>query len=706
MERISKSRAIALLLIFSLILSLYAIRLFRLQIIETDGDTSNITTFVTETRVKASRGDILDRNGNILVGNRASYDLVFNHYVITSSDSPNESLRRLVNKCRELGLEYIDHFPVTKERPFTYTLENYSTAWQNYFRAYLQDRSMDSDITASLLVETLRERYKIPSDWSDADARAVIGLRYEFDLRGVVNLPTYTLMEDVSDANIAALLEMNVPGLIVEASTVREYHTTYAAHILGTTGAMTESQWNEIKNDPDRADDYYMDAHVGQSGLEAAFESYLHGVDGMRRDEVDKDGAIISSGYKEGEEPQAGNNVEITIDINLQIVAEDALSDCIAWLKDPEQNTYYPDGADVEGASVVVMKPNGEILACASYPTYNPQTYKEDYSDILEADFDPLYNRPLMGNYYPGSIYKPVTLVAAMENGVYQAGEMIYDEGIFIKEGYEGFTPMCLVYSQHGYTHKDLDGIWALAKSCNYFFYELAYRMSGGGNAHLKGLEMLDSTAKGMGLGEPTGVELNELIGTRANQESKAQIHTGLQATFFKGDLIQAAIGQGDNMFSPMQLCVYASTLANQGTRYKATFLNRVVSADYRSLLAENSPQIVSKLEISDATYQTYLDGMRTVVKNGGTAATSMAGTDKFDVAAKTGTSQTGRAGSDDGSFICFAPASDPEIVIAIQGEKAAHGSVLGQVAKTILEYYFDQDEDGNAVTALEGQFG
>ncbi len=160
-------------------------------------------------------------------------------------------------------------------------------------------------------------------------------------------------------------------------------------------------------------------------------------------------------------------------------------------------------------------------------------------------------------------------------------------------------------------------------------------------------------------------------------------------------------------MFSPMQLCVYATTLANQGTRYKATFLNRVVSSDYRSMILENKETIISKLEISDITYKTYLDGMRAVVTGGGgTARETMAGTKEYDVAAKTGTAQTGRLGSDDGSFICFAPASDPEIVIAVQGEKAAHGSVLGQVAKKILDYYFDQDEEGNAVTSLEGQFG
>ena len=703
MERISRFRAAILLLIILLILVFYSVRLFTLQIIETDGNTDNTTTFVTQTRVKAARGDILDRNGNILVGNRASYDLVFNHYVITSSDDTNNSLYRLIDKCKELGLEYIDHFPVTKSRPFEYTLSEYSTAWQGYFQSYLLDREMDSDITAPLLVQTLRERYKIPEDWSDEMARAVIGLRYEFDLRGVVYLPNYTLMEDVSDENLSALLEMNIPGLMVEASTVREYYTTYAAHILGTMGAMDSDQWAELKE----TGEYYMDAQIGQSGFESAFEEYLHGIDGLRRDEVDKNGAIISQEYYEGSEPKAGNNVETTIDINIQMVAEDALAEVIAYLQDPEQNTSE-DGRDVEGASVIVMEvDSGEILACASYPTYNPMTYNEDYNEILEQDFDPLFNRALMGTYYPGSTYKMCTLVAGMRAGVYQYGEEIYDEGIFIKEGYEGFTPKCLKYSSTngGSTHGLITASSALEVSCNYFFYELAYRMTAKYGLE-KAIDFFDETAAGLGLGEYTGVELHEATGYRANEESKAATHKGQEKTFFRGDLIQGSIGQSTNMFTPIQQCVYAATLANEGTRMKATFLNRVVSSDYRTLVLENSPKVASVMELDSAIVKAYKEGMKAVVSGEkGTARNTLAGL-SVEVCAKTGTAQTGRAGSDDGYFVCFAPADDPEIAIAVHGEKAAHGATLGRVAKAILTYYFGLDEEGSEMIYLENQFG
>lgn len=709
MERITRRRAIVLLLIIFMILVFYSVRLFTLQIIETDGNTDNTTTFTTQTRVKASRGDLLDRNGNILVGNRASYDLVFNHYVITSSDGTNDSLYRLISKCKELGLDYIDHFPVTKSRPFEYTLEEYSTAWQGYFQSYLREREMDSDITAPLLVQTLRERYKVPDDWSDEMARAVIGLRYEFDLRGVVYLPNYTLMEDVSDEDLSALLEMNVPGLMVEASTVREYHTTYAAHILGTMGAMTTDQWAAVKEayENGTGDEYYMDAQIGQSGFEAAFESYLHGVDGLRKDVVDKEGAIISQEYYEGKEPKAGNNVETTIDINIQMVAEDALANVIAYLQDPEQNTSS-DGLDVEGASVIVMEvKTGDILACASYPTYNPMTYNEDYDEILQQDYDPLFNRALMGTYYPGSTYKMCTLVAGLRSGVYQYGEEIYDEGIFIKKGYEGFTPKCLKYSMTngGSNHGNITSVQALEVSCNYFFYELAYRMTEKYGLD-KAIDILDETAAGLGLGEYTGVELFEATGYRANEESKAATHKGQEKTFFKGDLIQASIGQSTNMFTPVQQCVYAATLANEGTRMKATFLNRVVSSDYRTLILENSPKVASVMELDSTMVKAYKEGMKAVISgSNGTARNTMAGL-SVEVCAKTGTAQTGRLGSDDGYFVCFAPADNPEIAIAVHGEKAAHGATLGRVAKEILVYYFGLDPEGSEMIYLENQFG
>ncbi len=713
MERISRFRAIILLVLFSLILALFAVKLFDLQIIETDGNTDNIAKYTTITTVRAARGDILDRNGNVLVGNRASYDLVFNHYVIKSYGQTNEALYTLVKKCQELNITYNDHFPVSKTRPFEYTLNDFATSWQTHFQSFMVDRELDSDITAPLLIQKLRDRYKIPEEWSDEDARAVIGIRYEFDLRGISNLPTYTFIEDVSDDDLSAILELNTPGLMVESSTVREYHTKYGAHILGYMGGMDADDWAKYGDLG-----YSMDAYIGQSGFEEAFEDYLHGIDGQRVDVVSRDGTIVEQFYRVDQKtgsvytPIAGNNVETTIDIELQGIAEDSLERVMKEITDPERRTAKDDGAglDAEGAAVVVMKvKTGEILACASYPSFNLATMNQDWAKIEEDPMKPFFNRAFGAYYAPGSAFKMCTLVAAMENRdkygnlLYTPGEIITDKGVFTK--YAGFSPTCLIWSSNpGATHGDVDATAALKVSCNYFFYELGSRMT---------IDMLDETAKGFGLGEPTGIELTEKTGWRTNAESKKATYgeTGVDSQITAGDRVLAAIGQAENRFTPLQLCVYASTLANQGTRMKATFLSRVVSSDYNSLIMENSPQIMSQMEIASTTYNTYIEGMRKVVTEfGGTACKYFGGNQDLDpfpvaVCAKTGTAQHSSGGSDHGSFVCFAPMEDPEIAVAIYGEKAAHGASLAPVAEDVLRAYFAM-EAASEVTAFENQVG
>lgn len=713
MERMTRLRARILLGLFAFIMLLYAMRLFNLQIISTDGNTDNTTYYTTVTTVRAARGDILDRNGKVLVGNRASYDLVFNHFVIKSADNRNEYLYTLLKKCEELGVEHQDHLPVTMTRPFEYTLSDYSTAWQGYYQNYMSDRSWDPDVTAPLLIEKMRTLYAIPAEWTEEEARAVIGLRYEFDLRGVTKLPSYVFISDVDSENLAAILELNTPGLMVESSTVREYHTTYGAHILGYMGAMTDAEWQE-----NQKLGYSMDADVGKSGFEQAFETYLHGIDGQRLDKVTKEGTIVSQQYLEGKEPVAGNNVETTIDIDLQKVAEDALAKRMKELTDPNINTGGEgEGIDAQGAAVVVMKvKTGEILACASYPTFNLATMKEDWDAINSDDLKPLFNRAFGATYAPGSTYKMCTLVAAMENvygptnpkagqPIYAPGETIYDTGVFSHDDFPDFHPTCLFYSSSYGSHGDLTAQDALKVSCNLFFYELGYRMT---------IEMMDETAKGFGLGEPTGIELTEKVGWRANEASKkASYKNSADTAWNGGDRVLCAIGQSENRFTPLQLAVYTCTLANQGTRYRATFLNRVTSSDYRTLVYSNSPEVVSKMNISDTTYNTYVDGMRRVVTMiGGTATTCFGGPkdedntqwpSKITVCAKTGTAQHSSGGSDHGVFVCFAPMEDPQVAIAIFGEKTAHGSSMAPVAEPILKAYFEMVDASEVYTYENG---
>lgn len=688
MERITRFRAQMLILLLGIILVLFAFKLYDLQIIETGGSTNNVTTFTTYTRVKASRGDLLDTNGNILVGNRASYDLVLNHYVMLTADGTNDYLYQLIKRCELAGIEYTEHFPISMDRPFVYTLDQFNSSWQSYFQIYLNGLDLDSDITAPLLVKRLRTYYKIPAEWTEEEARRVIGLRYEMDLRGCVgSLANYVFLTDVSDEDLSAIVELNIPGLMVEASTVREYTSKYAAHILGFVGPMNADQWEIYKDDPD----YAMDSEIGQAGFEKAFEKYLHGVDGIRVDEVTTDGTLVRSYYEQ--EPKAGSNVEVAIDINLQRAAEDGLANVLETLRSSEDEDA--DGKDAEGGAVVAMDvQTGQVLVCASYPSYDPATYFENYSEILEADYDPLYNRALLGTYPPGSTYKMSMVIAGIDSGIINSQTQIYDRGTYTKYESSGFAPKCLYLTNYGMIHQNLTAAEALQVSCNYFFYDLGDRI---------GLSAMDSTAKGLGLGESTGIELPENTGHRANAETKKLLYSGDNAGWYQADQITAAIGQSDNRFTPMQLCSYAATLANRGTRYKATFLNRVVSADYRDLLAQSEKTVLSTMDISDDAYLAYSTGMQLVSKKtenwSGTASATF-NDYPIAVAAKTGTAETGILGtSDNGAFICYAPADNPRIAIAVYGEKAGHGSSLANIARDMLDIYFEVGEIGDVAT-------
>ena len=681
MERITRFRAVAMLLVFALILGLFGARMYSVQMLGGGAVVADSDTYTTYYTVKAARGELLDRNGNVMVGNRASYDLVFNNFVLTNSDDPNGHLLRLVKMAKQLGVDYIENFPITETRPYEYTLAEQSAAWQGYFQAYLRELDIDSDISASRLMEALRKRYKIPQDWSDADARSVIGLRYELKLRtDITNLSGYVFLSDVPDDILNAILELNVPGLDAQATTKREYYTGYAAHILGTIGAMDPDDWEVFKEK-----NYKMDDRIGKSGLELAFEEYLHGTDGQLAKVVDKNGNIVSQYYVK--EPVAGHNVETSIDLGLQMAAEEAMKQVHDTLVQNNGTDGAGNGADINGMACVVMDTRtGEVLACASYPTYNPATFNRDWDELRVDPTKPTMNRALMEAYPPGSTFKVAMSIAGLESGKIDRYTQIRDDGVYTKYGASG--PRCLVYSRNGTTHGYLDVAGALRVSCNYFYYVLGDWMD---------WDDVDAVVKSLGLGEHTGIELGENIGQRANEETKKMNYTGSDRNWYAMDQVLASIGQSDHRYTPMQLCSYVSAVANKGTRYAATFLKRVVSADYATLVEENTREVLSVTKMSNDTVEAVFDGMRQVVTTG-SAASAFRG---FDVAVcgKTGTAEHEAGGSSNGAFICFAPMEKPEIAVAVYGEKAGSGAYMGRVARAVLEHYFNADELSDTVT-------
>ena len=667
-----------LILLIAVMAGIFGVRLYDVQVTQAsqvDHTPSGSHTY--RTRVTAARGEILDRNGKVLIGNRASYNLTLIYAIVFSAENPNENLRKLTNLCNELGLEMTDHFPVAMEKPYTYTTDEYSSTWNSYFKTFLDERGWDSDISAPQLIRRLKDTYHLPADWTEEEARRVISIRYELDLRRWTSLPTYVLLNDVDSVSLAAITELNIPGVNVETSTVRQYNTTYAAHILGRIGLMNAEEYEIYKEK-----DYAMDAYVGKEGLEKAFEDDLHGTDGLRVTTISADGTVLEEYYKTV--PQAGKNIELTIDIDLQKVSEDALKAHILSLRE--------DDGDAEGGAVVVQQvKTGQILACASYPTFDPATYSQKYNELLETDFAPLYNRALQAAYPPGSTYKMVTTIASIDSGTIGRWVEIEDKGIYRRFEDVGYTPRCMLYTTAGATHGYVNAMEALAVSCNYYFYEVGYQT---------GITKIDEVAKALGLGEATGVELDESVGRRANAETKKLLYSKGYDGWYDADTVAAAIGQSENRFTPMQLACYTSALANHGTRYKATFLQRVLSSDYSELLYESTPVVASQLNISDEAYAAYTEGMRLSVTWANGTSHYYLGDYDVAVCAKTGTAEHGGNGSDNAAYVLYAPADDPQIAIAVYVEKGTPGSRLAKVARAILDAYFSTSSNVDTVPA------
>lgn len=649
--------------------AVFCAALYTLQVVEGDENRETSQTYTYYTTVTGGRGSLLDRNGTVLVSNRVSYNAVLIGFVLYSGDDTNGTLLELTELCRDNQIDYIDTLPITSERPYSYTTDSLSSAWQSYFRAFLRYMDLDGDMTAENLIRRLKSKYDIPEDYTEEQARAVIGLRYELSVRNAVNsLGSYVFAEDLTAAQLAALTERNIPGLTIETTTVREYHTDAAAHLLGRVGPMSAEEYAELKDEG-----YAMNARIGKEGAESAFESYLRGTDGTRVTTVSSTGQVLEEYYLD--EPGAGGNVYLTIDINMQQRIEEALEETILGLR--AGTLESGEGTDARGGAAVVYKVDtGEILAAASYPDFDLATYSQDFNQLQADEYAPLYNRFLAANP-PGSTYKMVTTIAAIDSGLINQYTTVEDKGKY--EFYEDYQPTCLLYSRTGVTHGTINVMQALAASCNYYFYDVGRRV---------GIQAIDDVARALGLGESTGIELPENTGTRDNPEYRAS----QGSDWYDGTTLAVSIGQGNNAFTPLQLACYTGALANGGTRYKATLLRRVFSAGYEDVVYEMTPQVASSLEISEEAREAYATGMRMAVTDSIGTATYFRNY-SVNVAAKTGTAQHGSGGSDHAAFVCYAPYENPEIAVAVYVERGAQGGLLAAVAEAAFDYYFAQSD-------------
>ena len=643
----------------------YAFVLFKMQILDNAyyKEQSAKRIYSTET-ITASRGNIYDRNGQLLVTNETVYTLKLSRALLPT-DRQNEIILNLCKLLTSKDETYFDTLPFTTEAPFAFA-DNEDAAKQ--IASLIKTLKLDDGASADEVFAALCKRYKIESGLSDADKRIIAGVRYEMERSDFSSANPFILASDIAITTVTSIKELGdeFPGVDVDTESKRVYTTPYlASHLLGRVGKIYAEEYEELSEKG-----YKMNDYVGKDGIEKAMEDSLHGTDGIKVIERDSAGNVL--GVTTAKEPVSGNNIILTLDKDLQQIAQTSLEQTIKNIAQGGRYKANKEGADAcAGAAVVLDVNSGEVLACVSAPNYDLTTYSETYNVLANDKLLPLFNRALSGTYAPGSTFKMATGIAGLEEGVITPNTKITDQGRYTK--YPDYKPRCWIYSDTGGTHGSIDVSQALEKSCNYFFYE---------TADIMGIDFLNAYCKLLGLGEKTGIELPEKAGTLAGPEYRKQI----ESQWYPGDTLQAAIGQSDNLFTPIQLANYVATIVNGGTRYKTHLVKSINDSATGTALTETTTEVVETLNMKEENYHAIMYGMKLAAQSG--TASNLFSNYKVGVGAKTGTASV-PSGTANGVFVAFAPYENPEIAICVVVEHGAHGNYVGAVAKAVFDEYF-----------------
>ena len=721
-------RLYVLAALFFAVMAVYLGVLFNTQVNHYDEYyASSIRTIARSEAVEAARGNITDRNGKLMVSSRSSYNLTFDASLLDEGEDANEAILRLLELCQERGINWVDALPITRSTPFAYTLDSLDSTSSRRFLTYLKDldgaaealgayllehpallettdedgdvenpaddiladeeltdaqkasRLLDkltaSQLTAALLegaglsptrlIALMREDLNVPASFSVAEARLVLGIQYEIRSRNLVSTDAYVLAEDIDTELISLLNDGDYAGAKITPSSVREYETTYAAHILGYLGDITaeDDYWNTLYYEG-----YAMNDKIGRSGVEAAFEEYLRGTDGVRVVSTNEEGKITGEYYQKA--PVPGNTVELTIDLDLQQATEDVLAATITQMN-------AEDGDESRGGAAVVLDVDTrEVLAIASYPTYDLATFRQSASVYAALESDPsrpFNNRATQGLYVPGSTIKPLTAVAALEEGAVSLTDRIRSPITW----YYPNDPTRSHINCAGGNHGLINVTQAITRSCNYFFAEMGYRL---------GMDTYLEYLHAFGLGDSTGIEIGDAAGILPeNPEGQDRAPW-------------AAFGQGNQAYTPLQIANYIATLVSGGELLQPHLLKAIKSYDNAEVLTVGEADTLGTVSISDSTLEAVKEGMLGYTQPGGSVYNAFRNC-VVTAGAKTGTSQLGGDQTDNGVFVCFAPYDDPEIAVAIVIEHATWGSNLASTGVEILNSYFAADDSGNAVT-------
>ena len=659
----SRRRVYVLLGFFCAFLVLFFAVLYDAQVVHgSENRARSITSNTASETVTASRGIITDRNGKVLVSNRLAYTLVVDKSSFGKDEAAlNDAIWQLIQLCQEQGVTWNDTLPMTTGSSPQLTSKSLTES----FREYLDGNKLPTDGGSAEVLAAMRKLYKVDDSYTDSQARLIVGVRYELDGRS-----SYTFAEDVSTELLGRITDGKYRGVTIKTAAARVYNTKLAAHILGTVGAIWQEEWrsDESTGYVGYADKgYNMNDLVGKDGVEKAFEEYLHGNDGKRLITTDENGKITGELYTR--EPQPGGTVALTIDIDLQQVVEDTLASTIQGMIDKDSN-------ERGGAAAVIQVGTGEVLAMASYPTYDLETFNQDYDELVKDERLPMFNRATQGVYAPGSTFKLCTSVAALEEGIITPSTIIEDKGIYTY--YVDPQPMCWIWRQAHTTHGRINVSQAIVDSCNYFYYEVG---------RLTGIKKLDEYATAFGLGQSTGIEIGDVSGVLASPEW-AEAH---DREWTDGQTITAAIGQSYNLFTPLQLANYVATLVSGGEHYEAHLLKNGKAYDNSRVIGVYGKGPLNDLNISDSTMAAVTKGMHDLTYDSLRSAFSRC---VVEAGAKTGSAQVGTDIAN-GTFVAYAPYDDPEIAIAIVVEKGGSGSLLANAAVDIINAWFTRDGTG-----------
>ena len=654
------------------------VQLFNLQIVHGAKYREESNTRLTrESVLEADRGEILDRSGNVLVSSSQKFNLELYKSKI-DTETLNESILKIIQVLEKYNVSYTDSFPININ-PFEYTISDTSLSnWK-------KNNNIDSDATAEEAFYKFKDKYKIKNE-DITEVRKIIAIRYEIVKEGYSSTKALTIAKDIPREAVAEFSEKgdDFPGINIAVQPVRQYKEgTLASHILGYASKISDTEYQQKK------DTYNQNDIIGKTGIEYLFEEYLKGKDGIKQIDMAVDGTITAEVVEK--EAVSGSNVVLTIDSKLQKIAEEALKDNIEKIKSGGFGKAY----EAKGGSCVVMNvKTGEVLAMASYPDYNPQSFangisSEEWKSYSENKSYPLLNKAIQSAYEPGSIFKMVTAIAGLESGNITLTERINDTGQYIKYGEKR---NCWYYTDYHTGHGPLNVIGAIEKSCNYFFYETADRM---------GIDTLDKYASYFGLGKKTGIELpSEVSGTLASKEYVKSINS----SWNPGDTINAAIGQGYNRFTPLQMTKYISMIANGGNNVDVSIIKTIQNPDGTEVSKEEINKFVNeKLGLTEENNENinlnkdYINAVKEGMKSvtSGESGTAYVRFKDFNikVGGKTGSAEAGKDsnGKDivNAWFAAFAPYDDPEIAVVVMVENGGHGNYTAEAVRNIMAEYF-----------------